>query len=58
MMSKITFKISLARLTSLLSVHGARMGEDDLNEMFGVKEERNKRITFPHMLDAVVGPQT
>ena len=58
MMSKITFKISLARLTSLLSVHGARMGEDDLNEMFGVKEERNKRIPFPHMLDAVVGPQT
>ena len=57
-MSMITFKISLARLTSLLSMHGARMGEDDLNEMFGVKEEGNKRITFPHMLDAVVGPLT
>ena len=58
MMSMNTFKISLARLTSLLSMHGARMGEDDLNEMFGVKEEGNKRITFPHMLDAVVGPLT
>ena len=51
-------KISLARLICLLSMHGARMGEEDLDQMFGdVQEEMiHQRITFPRMLHAVVGP--
>ena len=51
-------KISLAGLICLLSMHGARMGEVDLEQMFGdVQDERiHQMITFPEMLHAVVGP--
>jgi len=51
-------EISLAGLICLLSMHGARMGEEDLKQMFGdVQDERiHQRITFPQMLHAVVGP--
>ena len=53
-------------------MHGASMGEEDLEQMFGdvqdervqrmqmfgdVQDERiQQRITFPQMLHAVVGP--
>ena len=51
-------KISLAGLICLLSMHGARMGEEDLEQMFGAQDERIEidKITFPNMLHAVVGP--
>ena len=51
-------KISLAGLICLLSMHGARMGEEDLEQMFGAQDERIEidKITFPYMLHAVVGP--
>ena len=51
-------KISLAGLICLLSMHGARMEEEDLEQMFGSRDERIEvdKLTFPHLIHAVVGP--